>query len=272
MATTTNYSWSTPDDTALVKDGAAAIRSLGTAIDTTVFTNAGAAINKSIVDAKGDLIAATGADAVTRVAVGTNGQYLKADSTASGGVAWDTLPASGGLTLISETVASANSSINLTSIPGTYKQLMVVWSGLNPSNGTTNFAFRFNNDSTANIYEAVYSGAGTTSIAGISADSADDGGATGFAMFGYSAHSSSTDYQMQSKGVILIDNYASTSKYKFYDGKSSWRANGSIYRFPVVNGVYKSTSAITSFDIVRISGAGTLTNATSTSIRLYGLS
>ena len=35
MATTTNYSWTTPDDTALVKDGAAAIRSLGTAIDTT---------------------------------------------------------------------------------------------------------------------------------------------------------------------------------------------------------------------------------------------
>lgn len=40
MATTTNYSWTTPDDTALVKDGAAAIRSLGTAIDTTVFNNA----------------------------------------------------------------------------------------------------------------------------------------------------------------------------------------------------------------------------------------
>ena len=40
MATTTNYSWTTPDDTGLVKDGAAAIRSLGTAIDTTVFNNA----------------------------------------------------------------------------------------------------------------------------------------------------------------------------------------------------------------------------------------
>ncbi len=29
MATTTNYSWTTPDDTGLVKDGASAIRSLG---------------------------------------------------------------------------------------------------------------------------------------------------------------------------------------------------------------------------------------------------
>lgn len=35
MATTTNYGWETPDDTDLVKDGAAAIRSLGSSIDST---------------------------------------------------------------------------------------------------------------------------------------------------------------------------------------------------------------------------------------------
>jgi hypothetical protein len=35
MATTTNYGWTTPNDTDLVKDGAAAIRSLGQSIDTT---------------------------------------------------------------------------------------------------------------------------------------------------------------------------------------------------------------------------------------------
>lgn len=36
MATTTNYGWSTPDDTSLVKDGAAAIRTLGQSIDTSM--------------------------------------------------------------------------------------------------------------------------------------------------------------------------------------------------------------------------------------------
>jgi len=36
MATTTNFSWSTPDDTALVKNGAAAIRTLGSSADSTV--------------------------------------------------------------------------------------------------------------------------------------------------------------------------------------------------------------------------------------------
>jgi hypothetical protein len=36
MATTTNFGWTTPDDTSLVKDGASAIRSLGSAVDTSM--------------------------------------------------------------------------------------------------------------------------------------------------------------------------------------------------------------------------------------------
>ena len=88
MPTTTNYGWTTPADTDLVKDGASAIRTLGTAIDTTVFNNAGAAIAKTIVDAKGDIIAATAADTVARLAVGANNTVLTADSTEATGLKW----------------------------------------------------------------------------------------------------------------------------------------------------------------------------------------
>jgi hypothetical protein len=66
MATTTNYSWSTPDDTALVKDGAAAIRSLGTAIDTTVFTNATAVLSGTQTLTNKTLTAPVITDAVIR--------------------------------------------------------------------------------------------------------------------------------------------------------------------------------------------------------------
>ena len=59
---------------------------------------ANAAIAKSIVDAKGDLIAATAADTVSRLAVGTNGQILTADSTAATGMKW-AAPAGGGKVL-----------------------------------------------------------------------------------------------------------------------------------------------------------------------------
>src|SRR5574337_192501 len=49
---------------------------------------ANAAIGVAIVDAKGDLIAATGPDVVARVAVGTDKQRLVADSTQTAGVRW----------------------------------------------------------------------------------------------------------------------------------------------------------------------------------------
>ena len=76
MATTTNYSWSTPDDTDLVKDGAAAIRTLGSSIDTTT-----AALNPSTT--LGDIeYRSSTANTNTRLGIGTTGQVL----TVAGGV------------------------------------------------------------------------------------------------------------------------------------------------------------------------------------------
>jgi len=51
-------------------------------------------IPQSVVDAKGDLVVGTAADTVGRLGVGTNGQYLQADSTAGTGLSWVT-PAAG---------------------------------------------------------------------------------------------------------------------------------------------------------------------------------
>jgi len=48
----------------------------------------GGGISASIVDVKGDLIAATGADTVVRLAAGTNGHVLTADSVETTGMKW----------------------------------------------------------------------------------------------------------------------------------------------------------------------------------------
>ena len=81
MATTTNYGWTTPDDTALVKDGAAAIRTLGSSVDTTTKN-----LNPSTT--LGDIeYRSSTANTNTRLAIGTTGQVL----TVAGGVpSWAT--------------------------------------------------------------------------------------------------------------------------------------------------------------------------------------
>ena len=113
MATSPLFGWEEPDDTDLVKDGAAAIRTLGNAIDTSmgdllggttgqvlskasntnmdftwVTSDDANAIQNTIVDAKGDLISATGSDVPARLAVGANGETLVADSSTATGLKW----------------------------------------------------------------------------------------------------------------------------------------------------------------------------------------
>jgi hypothetical protein len=96
MATTTNFNWSTPDDTSLVKDGAAAIRTLGSSIDT------------SFVDLKG----------------GTTGQLLSKASGTDLDYSWVTVASGGGLTLLSTTTLTG-SSVTVSSISQSYKNLLI---------------------------------------------------------------------------------------------------------------------------------------------------
>ena len=137
MANTTNYNWETPDDTDLVKDGAAAIRTLGSSIDTTTknlnpqtttgalaYRSATANVNTALpIGTAGQVLRvnsgatapewATTADqtplttkgdlfgfdtADARIPVGTNGHILTADSTQALGVKW-AAPAGGGKVL-----------------------------------------------------------------------------------------------------------------------------------------------------------------------------
>ncbi len=270
MPTTTNYGWTTPADTDLVKDGASAIRTLGTAIVTTVFNNAGAAINKTIIDAKGDLIVGSAADTAAIVAVGTNDYVLTADSAATNGVKWAALPASGGMTLISETVLNANSGLNLTSIPGTYKQLLLIWFGVKHSGNGSYFNLRLNNDSTASIYQHAQWGQTTNTVTNDRGDYSSIG-LNGAAPFGDDA-SEAPIYQ-SAAGELLIDNYASSTKTKALYGRWTYKDNGSgAAMYGQFIGSYNSTTAITSVDVVRMTGSATLSNQTNTSVRLYGIS
>lgn len=81
MATTTNYGWETPDDTDLVKDGALAIRTLGSSIDTTTKN-----LNPETTTGDISYRSAT-ANTNTRLPIGSTGQVL---TVAAGVPSWAT--------------------------------------------------------------------------------------------------------------------------------------------------------------------------------------
>ena len=102
------------------------------------FTWAAAGLSANIVDAKGDLIAATAADTVSRLAVGTNGQVLMADSAEATGLKWGTASASGTIkqivtgtyntltTSTSDTLADTGLSLTITPTSSTSKIFIVI--------------------------------------------------------------------------------------------------------------------------------------------------
>ena len=63
-------------------------------------------ISPTVIDAKGDLIAGTSADVVGKLTVGTNGQYLQADSSTATGLTWSTVTGYSAPTLGSTSIAS----------------------------------------------------------------------------------------------------------------------------------------------------------------------
>jgi hypothetical protein len=145
MATTTNYSWETPDDTDLVKDGAAAIRTLGSSIDTTT-----KALNPSTTLGDIEYRSAT-ANTNTRLGIGTTGQVL----TVAGGVpSWATPAGAGGKVLqvimgtttssasnSTTTYADTNLTASITPSSATSKVLVLVsQGGAVRSNGNANNA------------------------------------------------------------------------------------------------------------------------------------
>jgi hypothetical protein len=250
MATTTNYSWSTPDDTALVKDGAAAIRSLGTAIDSTVFTNAGNAIAKTIVDAKGDIIAATAADTVSRLAVGANGTVLTAASGQATGLEW-ALPASGGMTLLSTTTLSG-ASTTISSINQTYKTLYAVIYGVTNATDTGNLYCRPNNSTTNASWIRFWS----------SSQDMTEGG--NFYMTWDAQRPVRTS--ANNVWVLEIDNYASTTNYKGLTFRGTYERTGPNQTAIAGSGGFGTNSAITSLVFVQDGG-----NFNSGTVELYGV-
>jgi hypothetical protein len=239
MATTTNYAWDTPDDTDLVKDGAAAIRTLGSSIDTTT-----KALNPSTTLGDIEYRSAT-ANTNTRLGIGTTGQVLTVD----GGVpSWATAT-SGGMTVIaSGSLGSAGTTIS--SIPGTYKNLQLIIRNKKLSSNSR-LDMRYNNNS-GTVYRFTNYTNGT---------GAPD--ATALRLGDVNNTTSSDSFL-----VANIYDYANSTTWKI--GSVQFMENQSTVTNAFTNTLenfFFSTTAITELNI--LPNAGTITGGT---YILYGVS
>jgi hypothetical protein len=297
MANTTNYNWETPDDTDLVKDGAAAIRTLGSSIDTTTknlnpetttgdiaYRSATANTNTRLgigttgqvltvaagvpswatpatgdiegvtagtgisgggtsgtvtvtnsmataIDAKGDLIAGTGADTFARLAVGTNGHTLVADSAEATGLKW-AAPAAGGKVLqVIQTVKTDTFSMTGT----TYTDVTGISQSITPSSASSKILviIQLTASSSTDYGAGVRLVRGSTAIYvgdsadnrypvsapvnGISTNGNYNVGTTTISYLDSPATTSSTTYKIQAR--------SGSASYSFYLNRSSNDAN-----------------------------------------------
>jgi hypothetical protein len=144
MATTTNYSFPTPDDTDLVKDGASAIRSFGTAVDTQIKD-----LNPGTT--AGDIDYYTTSTAKARIGIGTAGQVLTVNSGATA-PEWGAPPAAGAdwsLLNAGGTSLTGATTITVSGISAKDK-IMILIQNASSVNTAATFGVRLNTDTGSN--------------------------------------------------------------------------------------------------------------------------
>jgi hypothetical protein len=244
MATTTNYGWDTPDDTDLVKDGAAAIRTLGSSVDTTT-----KALNPSTTEGDIEYRSAT-ANTNTRLAIGTAGQVLAVNSGATA-PEWVT-STSGGMTLLSTTTLSG-ATVTISSIDQTYKNLLIFISGV--TNATADGFFRIAPNASTSI---------TTTIRSFNLDYA--GGATQDGYWDIARGPSPTRTSSTNSFACTIYDYASTTSRKSVTHNGGYVSASYGSTAVSTSGYIDTTSAISS--LVFSNSGGNLSTGT---VLIYGV-
>jgi hypothetical protein len=287
MATTTpNFGWSVPTSTDLVKDGATAIETLGDSIDASlvdlkggttgqVLAKASAtdmdfswvaqddsnAIQNAIVDAKGDLIAATANDTPARLAVGTNGQVLKANSATATGLEWGSVAATKSYSLLGTGTLTSGSTVTVSGISN-MDSVFVTLRGAFCTATNQAIRFQINGDTATN-----YAQHGAFFIGGNAWTPSNMNQANGATQnhVEMGQTSATTGSGGAISGAFLISG-AATSGVKVYQlqtGTSNNGVNGQGWMYHT-GGVWNNTASITSISIIT---SGTFSGGT---FNVYG--
>jgi hypothetical protein len=208
-------------------------------------------ISNTLIDAKGDILAGSAADTVSRLAVGANDTVLTADSSTATGLKWAT-PTSGSLTLIASGSLSG-STVTISSIPQTYSDIRLYlfnWS----TNNNGDLVWKINN-TTANTYYYIASSNNATNYTGTSGS-------------GIRLSSSITQSGYTSNmGCLEILNYTSTTAFKPIRGFSLNQQNGPYLESYYGGGAFADNTAVSSI-VLDPESTNTFDNGT---YALYGI-
>lgn len=215
------------------------------------------AISNSLTTTTGDLIYAASANTPARLGIGSTGQVL----SVSGGIpAWATV-AAGSMTLLS-TTALSGSSITLSSISGSYKDLRIQIEDATFSTNNSEIILRYNGDSGAN-YDMFYN----LSQLGISNTNSGYGSLTGHSLnYALSMQSTSTDANF----LVSLYDYTNTTTRRLGFGIGAYNKGYTTAGDKIVQHTslfYNNVgTAITSITI--LISAGTFSTGT---VKLYGV-
>lgn len=159
------------------------------------------------------------------------------------------MPTTTYIALANTTLGSTATSVTFSSIPNTYRDLVLVVAGSTTTEVFDPLVLQFNNDQNMNYWHWIMTGDGTSGSVG--------GGNINYAVVGAMGNS-------QTNSIVNIMNYSATDRNKMVLG----RGNHAGSRVRAGAAVWQNTSAITS---IRVRTDANLTFASGSSFALYGI-
>lgn len=279
MANTTNFGWETPDDTDLVKDGAAAMRTLGNSIDASFVDLKGGTTGQVLAKASntdldfvwsadaagmtnpmtttGDVIYSSSGSTPARLGIGTAGQVLKVNTGATA-PEWGSASAPKNFTLVSTTTTNTGSSFVISGLAG-YDEIYILLQNVRTNDtGNNPIRVQLNGDTTsANYRQCAFSYTPSTTFAGTTLTSVTITEA-GLKLCNHGSVTS-----MDLNGYLSLSG-CNTSGVKLSQQAFGVNENGNALGI-IGGGFYSGTSVISS--ITLITAAGSFTSGT---MRVYG--